>query len=99
MANETRRLTATKLLQAFQDDSLTVEDYAKSLLIHIENRDPVVKAWAHINPSYVLEQAKALDNVPKDQRGPLHGVAVGIKDIMYTKGLLSSYRISRTGEA
>ena len=93
MTSETHRLTAIELLQAFENDSLTVEDYAKSLLKHIENRDPVVKAWAHINPDYVLKQAKALDKVPKDQRGPLHGVAVGIKDIMYTKGLQAGYSI------
>ncbi|KAK4545332.1 hypothetical protein LTR36_003512 [Oleoguttula mirabilis] len=81
MSTELYRLTATAALKAFDDDSLTVEDYAKSLLKHIEDRDPVIKAWAYLNPSQVLEQARALDTVPKEQRGPLHGVAVAVKDM------------------
>lgn len=89
MAPEPFRLTAVEALQAFSSGTLTVEEYAQSLLRRIEERDPVVKAWAHINPSQVIEQAKALDRVPKDQRGPLHGVAVAIKDVIYTKGAYS----------
>lgn len=34
----------------------------------------------------VLSQARALDKIPHDQRGRLHGVAIAIKDIMDTKG-------------
>lgn len=86
MTSEPFRLTAVEAVQAFSSDTLTVEDYAQSLLKRIEERDPVVKAWAHINPSQVIEQAKALDRLPKQQRGPLHGVAVAVKDVIYTKG-------------
>lgn len=86
MKADTYRLTAVEALQAFETGSLTVEEYARSLLRRIEERDHIVKAWAYLNPSQVLQQAKALDKVPKDQRGPLHGVAVGIKDVIYTKG-------------
>lgn len=35
----------------------------------------------------VLSQARALDMVPHDQRGPLHGLPIGIKDIMDTQGI------------
>jgi hypothetical protein len=38
------------------------------------------------DPELVLNQARILDQVPRDQRGPLHGVAIGIKDNMDTKG-------------
>lgn len=34
----------------------------------------------------ILYQARRLDALPSSERGPLHGVAVGIKDIMETKG-------------
>lgn len=70
-----------------KDDQLTVEQYAESLLARVKSRDPTVKAWAYIDPDAVLEQAKALDQIPKDHRGPLHGVAVGVKDVIYTKGM------------
>lgn len=86
MPEEPYRLTAAEAVEALRSDSLTVEAYALSLLDHIERRDSIVKAWAHVDREQVLSQAKALDQVPKHQRGPLHGMAVGIKDVIYTKG-------------
>lgn len=41
---------------------------------------------AHLDPELVLTSARALDQVPPGERGPLHGVAIGVKDIIYTKG-------------
>ncbi|KAJ9617133.1 hypothetical protein H2200_000854 [Cladophialophora chaetospira] len=38
---------------------------------------------------HIIEQAQALDSIPEAERGPLHGIAVGIEDIMDTKGLPS----------
>lgn len=63
-----------------------MEVYARSLLDRIQNRDEVVRAWEFLDRERVIEQAKALDQVPREQRGPLHGVAVGVKDVIYTKG-------------
>lgn len=91
MAIQPFRMTATQVLQAFKSDTLTVQEYAESLLGRIKERDPVVNAWAHLDPAQVREQAKALDQVPKDQRGPLHGVAVAVKDVIYTKGIFRIY--------
>ncbi|KAI1384300.1 glutamyl-tRNA amidotransferase subunit A [Hypoxylon trugodes] len=84
---EPYQLTATQVLEKFKDGSLTIEQYARSLLARIEKRDDAVKAWAYLNPEYVIQQAKELDAVPLEKRGPLHGVAVAVKDIMYTKDM------------
>lgn len=65
---------------------LKVEDYARSLLSRIEARDSVTKAWAYLDPSFVLEQARKLDAIPAEKRGPLHGIAIGVKDMILTKG-------------
>ncbi|KAI8254083.1 hypothetical protein K4K53_009463 [Colletotrichum sp. SAR 10_77] len=86
MVVEPYRLTATEVRAKIQAGELTVEAYARSLLAHIEKRDPIVKAWEYLNPEQVIAQAKKLDAIPKDQRGPLHGVAVAVKDVIYTKG-------------
>lgn len=86
MTTELYRLSATEAIAAIASDKLNVESYARSLLGHIKERDPSVKAWAYLDEVQVLQQARALDNVPKDERGPLHGVAVGIKDVILTKG-------------
>ncbi|KAI5365850.1 putative amidase signature domain-containing protein [Septoria linicola] len=87
MRVEPFRLTATKALEAFHQGDLTVEDYARSLLDRIRERDDQVGAWIYLDGNQVVEQAKALDKVPKDERGPLHGVAVAVKDVIYTKGM------------
>ncbi|KAF5567399.1 amidase [Fusarium phyllophilum] len=68
-----------------------VEQYASSLLERIQQRDDDVKAWAYLDPKAVLEQARELDQVPKDQRGPLHGLPVGIKDIILTKDMPTAH--------
>ncbi|KAI1138065.1 amidase [Hypoxylon sp. FL0543] len=84
---EPYQFTATQALARFKDGSLTVEEYARSLLSRIEKRDAAVQAWAYLNPEYVIQQAKQLDSVPLEKRGPLHGVAVAVKDVMYTKDM------------
>lgn len=86
MASELYRLTATEAAAKIKQGDVTVEEYARSLLKRIEARDEAVQAWAYLDPEYVITQAKALDAVPKDERGPLHGVAIAVKDVIYTKG-------------
>ncbi|KAF3041285.1 hypothetical protein E8E12_002878 [Didymella heteroderae] len=85
------RLTATEILTKVQDGEVSVEDYASSLLKRIEARDDAVQAWAYLDPAYVIEQAKALDAIPKSERGPLHGVAVAVKDVIFTKDMPTQF--------
>ncbi|KAK5711996.1 hypothetical protein LTR17_018135 [Elasticomyces elasticus] len=87
MSSEPYRLSATELLQRFSNGDLTVVEYATSLLDHIDERQPVVKAWEYIDRAQVLQQARDLDQVPKEQRGILHGVGIAVKDVIYTKGM------------
>lgn len=81
------RLTASEAVSLMRKGDMTVETYAKSLLSRIKERDPAVKAWAYLNPDYILDQARALDAIPAEQRGPLHGVAIGVKDVILTKDM------------
>jgi Asp-tRNA(Asn)/Glu-tRNA(Gln) amidotransferase A subunit family amidase len=84
---EPYRLTASETLVLMKKGDLSVEDYAKSLLSRIKERDHVVKAWAYLDPNFVLAQARKLDQIPPEKRGPLHGIAVGVKDVILTKGM------------
>lgn len=86
MSSELYRLTASEVLTKIKGGKVSVEDYAQSLLARIEARDDAVHAWAYLNPKQVIEQAKALDAIPAAKRGPLHGVAIAVKDVIYTKG-------------
>jgi Asp-tRNA(Asn)/Glu-tRNA(Gln) amidotransferase A subunit family amidase len=83
---EPYRLTATQALSKIKAGSLTIEQYARSLLSRIESRDATVQAWAHLDPEYVIREARRLDQVPFQERGPLHGLPIAVKDIIYTKG-------------
>ncbi|KAF7892060.1 hypothetical protein EAF00_008362 [Botryotinia globosa] len=67
-------LSATQILSLLKDNVITVEDYARSLLHRIDQRDDIVKAWAYLDAQQILRQARALDKVPPTQRGPLHGL-------------------------
>ncbi|KAM0243990.1 hypothetical protein ACHAP5_006654 [Fusarium lateritium] len=88
---ELYKLSATEVVAKTRDGHLSVEEYAQSLLTRIKERNPVVKGWAYINPDQVLSEARKLDQVPKESRGPLHGVAVAVKDVIYTKDMPTQF--------
>lgn len=92
--SNTYKLTASEAVAEIRKGTFTVEEYASALLAHIEERDSQVGAWAYLDREYVLKQARDLDKVPIEERGPLHGVAIGVKDVIYTKGTKMSYKSS-----
>ncbi|KEQ69513.1 amidase signature enzyme [Aureobasidium namibiae CBS 147.97] len=91
MTVEPYQLTATEALHQIKAGDLTVEAYAKSLLSRIHDRDEVVQAWAYLDQDYVIKQAKALDALPPSERGPLHGIAIAVKDVIYTKDMPTQF--------
>lgn len=78
------RLSAIEAKTLIVNNSLSVQQYIDALLTRIESRGLVNKAWVHIDPVLVREQAKRLDQLPQSARGPLHGIPVGIKDTIMT---------------
>jgi Asp-tRNA(Asn)/Glu-tRNA(Gln) amidotransferase A subunit family amidase len=89
MSTDLYRLTATEASTKIKAGKISIEDYARSLLQRIDARDEAVQAWAYLDTEYVIKQAKALDAVKPAERGPLHGVAIAVKDVIYTKGELT----------
>ena len=75
-------LTASETVALIQAGKLTVTDLALAHLARYEARDDAVRAWAYIDKEHILAEAKRLDEVPKDKRGPLHGVILGVKDMI-----------------
>jgi len=90
-SNNLYSLTATQALNLLKNDTITAEQYAQALIDRIDERDADVRAWTYLDRDYVLSQARALDKIPASQRGPLHGVAVGIKDIMNTQDMPTQF--------
>ncbi|MBC8270150.1 MAG: amidase [Rhodospirillaceae bacterium] len=82
-------LTATQAAQKIRDGEITSEKLVQACLDRIEQIDGEIQAWAHLKPEYALEQARTLDarRQAGGPIGPLHGVPVGIKDIINTRSL------------
>jgi Asp-tRNA(Asn)/Glu-tRNA(Gln) amidotransferase A subunit family amidase len=62
----------------------------RACLERVAERDPVVRAWARLDPEAALAQARAADNAA-EPLSPMHGVPVGIKDIIDTADLPTEY--------
>lgn len=82
-------LPATKLSELICAGQCSAVEVAEACLLRINERESEVKAWAYIDPEMVLAQAQAKDNEPR--RGPLHGIPVGIKDIMHTSDMPTQF--------
>jgi amidase len=57
----------------------------RDCLARIAAREPAVHAWATVDAELALKQARDLDR--GGARGPLHGVPIGVKDIIDTADL------------
>jgi amidase len=84
-------LTATEALAALADGSLTAEALLRSCLERILMREPVVHAFAHLDPERALAEARARDRIPPAARGLLHGLPLGVKDLIETHDMPTAY--------
>ena len=83
MTDDPTTLTATEAAARIANGDLSSEALVRACLARIEAREPAVAAWSHVDPCLALEQARACDRTAPT--GPLHGVPVGIKDIIDTR--------------
>lgn len=81
--NELPAAEAARLIAAGEISS---EALVAACLDHIDIRDTAIQAWAFLNPAQVLAEARARDRELKKSgpRGALHGVPVGVKDVLDT---------------
>ena len=79
-------LTATQAIAAMGDGRLTSVALVESCLQRIAATDAGIGAWAHLDPAAALAQARAADAIRAAGLpvGMLHGVPVGLKDIIDT---------------
>src|SRR5262249_26796496 len=78
-------LSATEIARAVAAGETTCEAVVRACLERIGEREHEVHAWASIDPELSLRRARELDRGPA--RGPLHGVPIGVKDIIDTADL------------
>ena len=68
------------------DGRMSALRYAEVLLERVRETDDDVQAWAHLDAAHVRREATRLDET-HEARGPLHGIAIGLKDIIHTRAL------------
>ena len=79
-------LTATETLNAIRDGRITPPEIAQYCLDAIKAMEDTVGAWASLDPAATRAQADVLEAHRQKglALGPLHGVPVGVKDIIDT---------------
>lgn len=90
---DANQLDASELVQRTRSGALSVTEVARSIIARVEARDDDVRAYAYFDSDHVLEQARALDANP--DKGPLHGVPVGVKDVISTFDMPTQHNTAR----
>jgi Asp-tRNA(Asn)/Glu-tRNA(Gln) amidotransferase A subunit family amidase len=79
-------VTAVEGARLIRDGAVSSEQLVRACLQRVTAVDKDVEAWAFLDPEHALAQARAADEWRRSGRaiGALHGVPVGIKDIIDT---------------
>ena len=79
-------LSAAAGAKAIAEGKITSVELVQACLAHIKAVEPMVHAWTFLDPEYALRQARAADEfrLSGASIGALHGVPVGLKDIIDT---------------
>jgi len=85
-------LTLTEAVAAMKDGQATAEELMVAVLERARETEPMVHAYVHLDDESALEAARRADR-RRDAGmpcGPLHGVPVGVKDLIATADMPTS---------
>ena len=85
MSQAIHTLTAKQALHRMQAGTLDPVTLMEACLERVAAREPTIRAFATIDPKAALAAARAA------RPGPLHGLPVGVKDVLDTADLPSEY--------
>lgn len=82
-------LSAVALRDRLASGALRAVELVEACLARIARTEPDVGAWAWLDGDAAMDQARKLDQLRLSGRaiGPLHGLPIGLKDIIDTKGI------------
>lgn len=88
--------TARQYVDHIKLGELSSEYLVAHCLSVIENTDEKIGAWAHLNADQALSEARKMDDLRRRGKplGALHGLPVGIKDIVDTTDYPTEYGCS-----
>ncbi|WP_404424886.1 amidase [Thalassospira australica] len=84
--NPLLNLDVVELRDRLASGAVRAVEYAEACLDRIAELEPEIQAWAYLDGEHVLAQARALDTRRQSgmPTGPLHGIPVGLKDVIDT---------------
>ena len=89
MADELHYLTITEAAELIRNRQLSPVELARAHLARIESLQPKLHAYITVTADAALAQARAAETAiaAGDYKGPLHGIPLAHKDIVWTKGV------------
>src|SRR5262249_8657813 len=82
-------LSAVEAARQLREGRITAEALLRDCLERIDARDAEIHAWQHMARDAALREARAADAGPS--RGLLHGLPIGIKDLIDTFDMPTTY--------
>ena len=89
MTQPLHTLSACEAAERLAQRSLRAEDLVRACLEHIDAREPEVQAWQHLARDAAIARAKQLD--AGAHQGALHGLPIGVKDLLATADMPTGY--------
>jgi amidase len=86
-------LTATELAHHIRTTAISCREVMEAHLAQIERVNPKVNAIVTLLPERALEHARRADEslARGDEIGPLHGLPIAHKDLVWTKGIRTTF--------
>ena len=86
-------MSAVEIRDRIAAGELSACEVTEACLDRISQAEPTIRAWAWLDPDYARVQARALDarRAAGKPLGALHGVPVGLKDIIDTQDIPTEY--------
>jgi aspartyl-tRNA(Asn)/glutamyl-tRNA(Gln) amidotransferase subunit A len=96
-SNNLLRMSITDLSVAIARRKISPIEVVEATLKQIELKNPILNAYITVTEEYALLRAKETERelIQGKIRGPLHGIPIGLKDLINTQGIKTTYAAER----
>jgi len=86
-------MSAEELLKAYKRKKLSPLEVTRALLERVEKVNPKINAIVTLNPEEAIKKAKSAERAYArgSKIGKLEGIPLGIKDLVYTRGIRTTF--------
>jgi Asp-tRNA(Asn)/Glu-tRNA(Gln) amidotransferase A subunit family amidase len=93
MTDALLQFSARELVKGLRSGGFRATDVVAACLARIGEREPAIRAWAWLDPDKALSEAAQADErrATGAELGPLHGLPIGVKDIIDTADMPTEY--------